>query len=121
VHAWITRTTTWREWVKPKNSRGYWVRHYGVWARAADERDDDMFEVSAPFHACVAQGRCRTIPTQRALLTANLLRDVGRGPTLHNVQAGILSLTGWITLLAYLWAVLNSRPWYAGGKIDEGP
>lgn len=121
VHAWVTRTTTWREWVKPKNSPGRWVRHYSVWARADGDRGEDQFDVSFGFYSCVEQGRCRTIPTQRALLTANLLRDVGRGPTLHNVQAGILSMTGWITLLAYLWTVLNSRPWYAGGKIDEGP
>lgn len=121
VHATITRGTTWREWVKPKNSRGYWVRHQGVWARAEGDPGEDRFEVSAGFYACVDQGRCRTIPTQRALLTGNLLRDVGRGPTLHAVQAGILSMTGWITLLAYLWAVSSTRPWYAGGKIDEGP
>ena len=117
----ITRTTTWREWVKPKNSPGRWVRHCGVWARGVRDRADQEYEVRCEFHACAEQGRCRTLPTQRALLTGELLRDVGRGPTLHNVQAGIVSVVGWIVLLAYLWSLGSSRPWYLGGKFDEGP
>lgn len=117
----ITRTTTWREWVKPKNSPGRWVRHCGVWARGARDQAEREHEVRCGFHACAEQGRCRTLPTQRAMLTGELLRDVGRGPTLHNVQAGIVSVAGWVTLLAYLWTLSSSRPWYAGGKFDEGP
>ncbi len=117
----ITRAATWRVWVKSKNSPGRWVRHCAVWAKGATEREDREYEVACGFHRCAEQGRCRTLPTQRALLTADTLRDVGRGPTLHAVQACILSMAGWITLLAYLWTVSSGLPWYAGGKFDEGP
>lgn len=117
----IARTATWREWVKPKNSPGRWVRHCGVWARGARDRAEREYEVSCGFHACAEQGHCRTLPTQRAMLTGELLRDVGRGPTVHAVQAGIVAAAGWIALLAYLWSLTGSRPWYAGGKFDEGP
>lgn len=117
----ITRTATWRVWVKSKNSPGRWERHCAVWARGANERDDREYEVRCSFHHCAVQGACRTLPTRRALLTADLLRDVGRGPTAHLAQVVMFSLVGWITLIAYAWSLSSSRPWYVGGTVDEGP
>lgn len=117
----ITRVSSWDVWVKPKNQRGHWVRHCAVWGRASAGDAEEEREVSCGFHACADQGFCRTVPTRRALLTADTLRDVGRGPNAHVVQVILTGLVGWITLLCYVIALRSSRPWYAGGKVNDGP
>lgn len=116
----IRRAVSWQEWVKSKNSPGRWVQHCGV--RAVDPGDsiEREYRVRCSFWDCVRRGACRTLPTQRALLTGGLLRNVGRGPTLHSVQLVLMVLMGWGLLLAHLWTLSNSRPWYAGGRINDG-
>lgn len=115
----ITRANTWDVWVKPKNQSGYWQRHCGVEGRARPEDLIEAQEVSCTFHRCVAQGRCHTLPTQRAALTADLLREPGRGPALHVVQVIFAAFVGWIALIAYLVSTRETRPWYAGGKVND--
>ncbi|MFO0626271.1 MAG: hypothetical protein U0325_11710 [Polyangiales bacterium] len=119
VEARIDRTATWDVWVKPKNSPGRWVRHCAVWA-AADGEASQEYEVACGFHACAERGQCRTLPTVRALLTADRARDPGRGPTMHSAQLGFGALVTWASLLVYWISVRSSRPWYAGGKVNDG-
>lgn len=121
VHVNVSRAVSWQEWVKPKNGAGRWVPHCALRGAAAGESDEREYEVSCVFHQCALNGLCRTLPTQRALLTAGLLRDVGRGPTLHFAQLGILVLIGWGALIGYFANTASSRPWYAGGKVNDGP
>lgn len=111
----ISRVTSWDVWVKPKNQSGHWVRHCAVEGRASLSTLIEEHEVSCAFHACAEQGRCHTLPTQRAALTGDLLREPGRGPTAHSAQLVIAGLVGWIMLLAYVISVRASRPWYAAG------
>lgn len=112
---------SWDVWVKPKNQRGHWVHHCAVLGSARAGEADEEREVGCGFYRCVESGQCRTVPTQRALLTGNLLRDTGRGPTAHVVQMILAGAVGWIALIAYLIAVRITRPWYAGGKVNDGP
>jgi hypothetical protein len=120
VVARIDRTATWDVWVKPKNSRGRWVRHCAVWG-GADGETSREYEVGCGFHACAEEGRCRTVPTFRALLTADQVRDPARGPTAHSAQLGFAAAVAWIILIIYAFSVRGSRPWYAGGKVNDGP
>lgn len=112
VHAWDV-------WVKPKNQRGRWVRHCAVWGRSAPDAAGEEREVSCGFHRCASEGVCRTLPTRRALLAADRLRAVGYGPTAHIGQLIIAGMIGWTLIVAYLIALRSSRPWYAGGKVND--
>lgn len=115
----IERVAHWSVWAKPKNRPGYWVRHCGVSGRAGPGAALEEHEVRCIFHDCVARGACRTLPTTRALVTGNLLREVGRGPVAHTVQLIFAGIIGWVASLVYCIAAATSRPWYAGGKVHD--
>ena len=115
----IERYRSWSVWVKPKNSPGRWVEHYAVDARRKDEKKAEEFEVSGAFHRCVEQRECQTLPVTSAWLTGGVLRQVGRGPSLHIMQAIFPGLVGWVVFIVYAIATRVSRPWYAGGKIND--
>ncbi|MEZ4393286.1 MAG: hypothetical protein R3A48_19550 [Polyangiales bacterium] len=110
---------SWDVWVKPKNQRGRWVRHCAVWGRSAPDAPGEAREVSCGFHRCASEGVCRTLPTRRALLSADRLREVGRGPTAHIAQLVLAGMIGWTLIVAYLFTLRSSRPWYAGGKVND--
>lgn len=114
----IERVQSWDVWVKPKNQSGRWVPHCGVVGvdRGAVRH---AHEVSCGFQRCAAAGRCQTVPTRRAALTGDALRDVGRGATAHVAQVVVAGLLGWVTLIAYFLSTRGSRPWYAGGKVVD--
>lgn len=115
----LSRAVSWDVWVKPKNQPGRWVRHCAVEGRARLQDLIEEQEVSCGFHACAAQGRCHTLPTLRAALTADLLREPGRGPSVHVIQAIFAGMVGWIALISYLISSRSTRPWYEGGRVDE--
>lgn len=116
----IERTSTWDTWTKPKNQAGHFVRHCGVSGRAIPGDAPEEHEVSCAFHACAVRGACRTLPTRRALLTADLMREPGRAPTVHEVQVFLAGIVGWVALVAYWIAARAALPWYAGGKVNDG-
>lgn len=116
----IDRTSTWDTWTKPKNQAGHFVRHCGVSGRAGPGDAPEEHEVSCAFHACAVRGACRTLPTRRALLTADLMREPGRAPTVHEVQVFLAGIVGWVALVAYWIAARAALPWYAGGKVNDG-
>lgn len=115
----IERVTSWQVWTKPKNRPGRWVRHCAVSGREGPAAPLEEHEVRCTFHECVTRGACRTLPTTRALLTGDALREVGRGPVAHVVQLIFAGIIGWIAALAYWIAATSSRPWYAGGKVSD--
>jgi len=112
-------TSSWYTWLKPRSEPGRWVRHCAVSGRAAPTDTLEEHEVRCTFQACVARGACRTLPTRRALLTADVLRTPGRGPVVHAIQLVFAGLLGWISLLVYWSSAMGGRPWYAGGSVFD--
>lgn len=115
----IARLKAWKVWTKPKNERGRWVSHFALEPRGSPWARVEEHEVHAGFYRCAEEGRCQTIPTTRAWLTAGLLCRAGRGPSINGVQIGFAGLAGWTLLVLYTYFVRSSRPWYAGGKISD--
>jgi hypothetical protein len=113
----IHRIRSWKEWVKPKNGAGRWVAHFAVEAGRPDDLKE--YEVHPAFFRCVDEGRCHTLPVTRAWLSGGLLRRAGRGATLHDGQIIVSALLGWGLLIAFVVHARTSRPWYAGGKVNE--
>jgi hypothetical protein len=77
------------------------------------------YEVHPAFFRCAEAGRCRTLPVTRSWLTLGALSRAGRGATLHDGQVIPSTLLGWGLLIAFVFHARTSRPWYAGGKVNE--
>ncbi|MCU0659051.1 MAG: hypothetical protein MUF64_28485 [Polyangiaceae bacterium] len=119
ITAEVEGIRTWQVWVKSKNSPGRWVQHFAVDARAIPGAPPREFEVSADFYRCVEKGDCQTVPITRAWLAFNQLQHVGRGPQAHLFQFLFCGLIAWLAVLFYWLSNRWSRPWYAGGKVDD--
>ncbi len=110
-------TRQWREWIKPKNSAGYWRYHYDVRGTADGDTFED--EVGFSLYSQINGGTVSKIPFLRSSLRPDVMQ-YGSEP-MTNEGVSILSVIVALCLLSsYPLSVRASRPWYDKKKFNEG-
>jgi|LNFM01.1.fsa_nt_gb hypothetical protein len=117
VPATIEATRTWREWVKPKNSPGYWRHHYEIRATANGRPVTD--EVSYSLFQQAQGGSVRTVPFLVSTLDAEY-HQFGSQPHTGGGRLAISVLAALLWMILYPVFALTSRPWYSKKKLKQG-
>jgi hypothetical protein len=116
VQAQVTATRQWREWVKPKNSRGYWRYHYELRA----ESDGNVFvdEVSNTIYMMAASGQLPRAPFMVSSVSPSVHQF---GNDLHTGQGrlGVAILLALVFACVYPGVSLSTRPWYQKKKLKQ--
>lgn len=117
VPATIEATRTWRVWVKPKNSPGYWRYHYEIRANAGGHTVTD--EVSQSLYYSASSGTIRSVP----FLVSTVDSDYHKFGSRPHTEGGRLAIAVvaailWLSLFPII--ALSSRPWYAKRKLKQG-
>lgn len=113
----IEATRTWRVWVKPKNSPGYWRHHYEIRGSAAGRTVTD--EVSYSMYQLAESGSIRTVP----FLVSTVDPEYHKFGSQPHTEGGRLAIAVigallWLTIFPII--ALSSRPWYAKRKLKHG-
>jgi hypothetical protein len=119
VQATTTGAETWRVWVKPKNSSGYWQHHWAVRAKARVDGADAVLEdeCGGAVYTCAKAGTCPRLP----FVVSDHFDEhhLGPSPTLHTGVIALLVLTALILGIAYPAHTVGSRPWYLRKKVRD--
>jgi hypothetical protein len=118
-----TELGTWQTYVKPKNSAGYWVKHYGVRAEASFDGAVIGLESECDrlVHECLGAGRCSTVPF---LVSKSHPEDyvIGDKPGALSASITVVVMMAIAVAILYPLALHTFRPWYLRKKVnDSGP
>ena len=122
VTATPVATRHWQQWVKPKNSAGFWVQHYGVRATRTLEGRTQVLadECGGTTFEGVQGGMFPELPFVVSRLSDDVVQ-FGYGPQLTDGRAALLALFAVVLALVYPIAALSGRPWYVQRRvIDTG-
>jgi hypothetical protein len=113
----VEATREWREWVKPKNSAGYWRYHYELRGSARGTVVAD--EVGFSLYRAVRSGEVQSVPFVVSSLRPTV-NQFGSSPrtTVGRLIVGILAAI--IFGITYPLVAMGSRPWYLKKKYKVG-
>lgn len=124
VQALATHTATWRVWVKPKNSAGYWQTHYAVRAAAfSNPQTGEPLTLDAEcdreLYDRARAGQAEAIPFVVAGNGGGATYALGDRATLARGALVGLLLIVLAAGIAYPVVTHGTAPWYLRRKVDD--
>jgi hypothetical protein len=111
---------TWQTWTKPKNSAGYWVKHFAL--QAEGTVGDAMValedECAQGVYDCAKSGACSMVPFTVSKAWPDI-HQIGEHATLSSGAVAMLMVSAIVAAIVYGVATSSTRPWYLRKRVVD--